>query len=145
MTDDQTILTEAARKKTIDAILLVEASLNRVSPFVLDKTYSPLEAEPYDALCDRFIRAIETSIKYFRSYEKLMFAENSETLRDLLNRMEKLNLISSLDLWMKMRDVRNRIVHDYLPEKIKDMYDSIMNEFEKELLNLYKFIKKRKL
>ncbi len=145
MTDDQTILTEAARKKTIDAILLVEASLNRVSPFDLDKTYSPLEAEPYDALCDRFIRAIETSIKYFRSYEKLMFAENSETLRDLLNRMEKLNLISSLDLWMKMRDVRNRIVHDYLPEKIKDMYDSIMNEFGKELLNLYKFIKKRKL
>ncbi len=145
MTDDQTILTEAARKKTIDAILLVEASLNRVSPFDLDKTYSPLEAEPYDALCDRFIRAIETSIKYFRSYEKLMFAENSETLRDLLNRMEKLNLISSLDIWMKMRDVRNRIVHDYLPEKIKDMYDSIMNEFGKELLNLYKFIKKRKL
>ena len=145
MTDDQTILTEAARKKTIDAILLVEASLKRVSPFDLDKTYSPLEAEPYDALCDRFIRAIETSIKYFRSYEKLMFAENSETLRDLLNRMEKLNLISSLDLWMKMRDVRNRIVQDYLPEKIKDMYDSIMNEFGEELLNLYKFIKKRKL
>ena len=145
MTDDQTILTEAARKKTIDAILLVEASLKRVSPFDLDKTYSPLEAEPYDALCDRFIRAIETSIKYFRSYEKLMFAENSETLRDLLNRMEKLNLISSLDLWMKMRDVRNRIVQDYLPEKIKDMYDSIMNEFGEELLNLYKLIKKRKL
>lgn len=142
MTDDQKILTEAARKKTVNAILLVEASLNRVSPYELNKTYSPLEAEPYDALCDRFIRAIETAIKYFVSYEKLMFAENSETLRDLLNRMEKLHLISSSEIWFKMRDVRNRIVHDYLPEKIKDMYDSIINEFGKELLKLLDIIKK---
>ena len=41
-----------------------------------------------------------------------------------------------------MRDVRNRIVHDYLPEKTKDMYDSIINEFGKELLNLLDIIKK---
>ena len=142
MTDDQKILTEATRKKTVNAILLVEASLNRVSPYELNKTYSPLEAEPYDALCDRFIRAVETAIKHFVSYEKLMFAENSETLRDLLNRMEKMNLISSTKIWFEMRDVRNRIVHDYLPEKIKDMYDSIINEFGKELLNLLDIIKK---
>ena len=142
MTDDQKILTEAARKKTVDAVLLVNASLNRVSTFELNKTYSPLEAEPYDALCDRFIRAVETSIKYFRSYEKLMFGENSETLRDLLNRMEKLNLITSSEIWFKMRDVRNRIVHDYLPEKIKDMYDSIINDFGKELLKLLDIMKK---
>ncbi len=35
-----------------------------------------------------------------------------------------------------MRDVRNRIVHGYLPEEIKDIYDSIMGTFGKELLSL---------
>ncbi len=34
---------------------------------------------------------------------------------------------------MNMRDVRNRILHDYLPEQTKDMFDSIMGEFYREL------------
>jgi len=50
--------------------------------------------------------------------------------------MEKLKWISSVILWMEMRDVRNRIVHGYLPEEIKDIYDSIMGTFGKELLSL---------
>ncbi len=136
MRDDQQIITKASLNKAIDAINLVEASLNEIKPFDENKIYSPKEREPYDALSDRFIRAIEISLKYFRSYEKLMYGENSETLRDLLNRMEKLEIISSTILWLQMRDVRNRIVHDYLPEEIKDMYDEIMNAFGKELLRL---------
>jgi hypothetical protein len=35
-----------------------------------------------------------------------------------------------------MRDVRNRIVHDYLPEDIKEIYDSIMGPFGKQLLKV---------
>ncbi len=136
MREDQQIITKASLNKAIDAINLVEASLNEVKAFDVNKTYSPKEREPYDALSDRFIRAIEISLKYFRSYEKLMYGENSETIRDLLNRMGKLEIISSITLWMQMRDIRNRIVHDYLPEEIKDMYDEIMDAFGKELLRL---------
>ncbi|MCK5595676.1 nucleotidyltransferase substrate binding protein [bacterium] len=136
MRDDQQILAKASLTKAIDAINLVEASLKDAKPFDANKIYSPKEREPYDALCDRFIRAIEISLKYFRSYEKLMYGENSETLRDLLNRMEKLEIISSITLWLQMRDVRNRIVHDYLPEAIKDMYNEMMGAFGKELLRL---------
>ena len=136
MKNDQQIITKASLNKAIDAISLVEASLNELKPFDKNKIYSPKEREPYDALSDRFIRAIEISLKYFRSYEKLMYGEISETLRDSLNRMEKLEIISSTILWLQMRDVRNRIVHDYLPEEIKDMYDEIMDAFGKELLKL---------
>ena len=35
-----------------------------------------------------------------------------------------------------MRDVRNRIVHDYLPEDIERIYKSITGEFGKEILRL---------
>jgi len=136
MKEDQQIITKSALNKAIDAIKLVEASLEEIKPFDKEKVYSPKEREPYDALSDRFIRAVEVSITFFKSYEKLMYGENSETLRDLLNRMEKLKWISSVILWMEMRDVRNRIVHGYLPEEIKDIYDSIMGTFGKELLSL---------
>ncbi|MEA2104639.1 MAG: nucleotidyltransferase substrate binding protein [Candidatus Cloacimonadota bacterium] len=140
MKKDQKIITKTALYKAISAINLVEASLEYIKPYKINQYYTPREREPYDALCDRFIRAIEISLKYFRSYEKLMYGENSETIRDLLNRMEKLEIISSVILWMQMRDVRNRIVHDYLPEEIRDMYDEIMGIFGNELLQL-----KRKL
>ena len=66
--------------------------------------------------------------------------KNSDTLRDLLNRMARLDLISSITLWMQIRDVRNRIVHDYLPQDIQDLYDTIITIFGKELLNLKKIL-----
>ena len=65
-----------------------------------------------------------------------LYGENSETIRDLLNRMEKTDLIESTYLWMEMRDIRNRIVHDYLPEQIKKIYDLIIDKFGKELSRL---------
>lgn len=136
MSKDQRYITEKAFKDVNNAISLVEASLSDLPAFEVGKEYTPKQREPYDALSDRFIRSVEISIKFFRCYEKLMFGENSDTLRDVLNKMEKLSLISSVILWMKMRDVRNRIVHDYLPEVVAEIYSSIAGEFATELSNL---------
>lgn len=123
------------RRKMEDAIDLVRASLAKLDAFDDKKVYTAEELEPYDALSDRFIRAVEVGIKFFRSYEMLEFAEQSDTLRDLLNRMEKTGMVSSVEIWFRMRDVRNRIVHDYLPQEIKAMYDDIMSPFGDELIH----------
>lgn len=136
MSKDQRYITEKAFKDVHNAISLVEASLSDLPAFKAGKEYTPKQREPYDALSDRFIRSVEISIKFFRCYEKLMFGESSDTLRDALNKMEKLSLISSVILWMKMRDVCNRIVHDYLPEVVEEIYRSIAGEFATELSNL---------
>jgi len=138
MKKDQRYITEKAFEDVINAVSLVEASLSDLAPFDAGKDYTPKQREPYDALSDRFIRSVEISIKFFRCYEKLMYGENSDTLRDALNKMEKLNLISSVMMWMRMRDVRNRIVHDYLREVIEEIYRSIAGEFASELSNLKK-------
>jgi hypothetical protein len=129
----QNLIAESARNRMARAVELVEASLTGLPPFDPAKTYTPKELEPYDALSDRFVRATEASLKFFRSYERAMFAENSDTLRDLLSRMHKLSLVSSVQLWIAMRDIRNRLVHDYLPEKLKELNDMIMGEMGAEL------------
>ena len=135
MNTDLTIILEINYKKLNGSIDLVRASLHKVKDYDPCRDYTADEREPYDALCDRFIRAVEISLKFFRTYEKVQFAEESETLRDMLNRAEKVGLISSVELWFRMRDVRNRIVHDYLPEKVKEMYDDIMGIFGNELIS----------
>jgi uncharacterized protein YutE (UPF0331/DUF86 family) len=133
---NQLVLTRWEQQRALDAIRLVKASLDSLAAYQPDRVYSPKEREPYDALCDRFIRAVEISIRFFRSYERYLFAEISDTLRDLLNRMEKVGVITAVELWLRMRDVRNRIVHDYLPEEIKDLYDSILGEMGDEFRRL---------
>lgn len=131
---DQIVLHQ--QEKYLKTVALVEASLFGLERFDATSDYTPKELEPYDALSDRFIRSVEVALKYFRSVELREYAINSDTIRDLLGKMEKLGLVSSVELWLKMRDVRNRIVHDYLPKQQKQMFDQVMDEFAPELLRL---------
>lgn len=125
------------REKAKLAISRVEASLARIrNRAIPDQNASDKELEPYDALCDRFIRAVESSIKYFKTVEYSVFAEQSDTLRDLLNRMEKMKLVASVELWLEMRDVRNRIVHEYLPAAFQQIIEDIVKRFGPELVAL---------
>ena len=128
------LIGSAAGKATAAAAALVGASLAKVPAYSEGEDYSADEREPYDALTDRFIRAVEMCLQFFRGFERLEFGEESLTLRDRLNRMERLGLITSVELWMKMRDVRNRAVHDYQPDQLKRMYDDMMEIFGPELL-----------
>ena len=136
MTNDLELLADANREKARRTIDLVAASLSEYKPFDPVATYTPKALEPYDALADRFVRAVECCLRYFRSYELLEFAEQSDSTRSLLNRMEKLNLVSDATLWLQMRNVRNRIVHDYLPEQTAQMYSEISGRYGRELLHI---------
>ena len=127
-------MSERQRRLIGSAAALVGASLAKVPAYSEEEDYSADEREPYDALTDRFIRAVEMCLQFFRGFERLEFGEESLTLRDRLNRMERLGLITSVELWMKMRDVRNRAVHDYQPDQLKRMYDDLMQIFGPELL-----------
>lgn len=135
-TEDQYLLTEAASIKLIDAVKLVKDSIASIEPYNPNHQYTSKEREPYDALSDRFVKAVEISLKFFKTYEKLMYAESSDTTRDLLNKMEKLGFISSTSLWMDMRNIRNRIVHDYLPEQIQEIYNLLTSTYGRELAEL---------
>lgn len=83
MTKDFAVLADKARTKAVDAINLLQASLAGYHAFDPAREYSAVEREPCDAVCDRHIRAVETAIKFFRSLELYLYAEPSETLRDL--------------------------------------------------------------
>jgi len=124
----------AARSRYGDAVHLVEASMLRYKPFDPVASYSPLEREPYDALCDRYLRAVEMAVRYFRTLERSKLAMNSESYRDLLGNMAKWGVISDVDLWFRMRDLRNRIAHDYLPDQLAEIYGLIVGAYGPELV-----------
>ncbi len=142
MSEERALLLEQAARKSVSAINLVMDSVERLEPYDDTREYTSLELEPYDALSDRFIRAVEVCIRFFRSLDIYESAVEAETCRELLNRMEKIGIASSVELWMDMRDVRNRIVHDYLPEEVKSRFDDIMYRFFDELKTILYTLKK---
>ncbi|MFM7207392.1 MAG: hypothetical protein ACKORK_14440 [Gemmatimonadota bacterium] len=50
--------------------------------------------------------------------------------------MEKLGLISGLGRWIALRDLRNRVVHDYLPDELAALYAAIIEEAVPEFRRL---------
>ncbi len=130
------VLVAAVTQRYANSASMVEASLRRYRPFDVMRSYSAEELEPYDALCDRYLRAVEMAIRYFRTVERARLAISSESYRDLLGNAAKWGLIHDVDLWFRMRDFRNRIAHDYLPEHLLHIYQSINAEFGPELLRL---------
>jgi len=136
MTNDQQAVLQNMRERCLAAYTLVAASVSRTGSFDPDADYTPEEREPFDALSDRFVRVTEVSLRFFRSYERFVQAVSGTTLRDTLHTVEKLKLITDTERWMDMRDVRNRIVHDYSPEQLHRLYADIRGPFFDELKHL---------
>jgi nucleotidyltransferase substrate binding protein (TIGR01987 family) len=137
------VLLRQSAEKLQHSIDLVLASSRRVGPYDEGRDYSPEELEPYDALVGRFERVVEIALnEFFRAVELFEGGSLSETIRDRLNGMAKLSFVSDVELWMRMRDVRNRISHDYLPGQVRQIYDDIRTEFTPELERLSEMVRK---
>jgi uncharacterized protein with HEPN domain len=50
--------------------------------------------------------------------------------------MEKLGLISGHERWIGLRDLRNRVVHDYLPAELAQLYALIIDDAVPEFRRL---------
>ncbi|MBL8024597.1 MAG: nucleotidyltransferase substrate binding protein [Elusimicrobia bacterium] len=122
------------RDKAKKALGLFLYSARKVAPFDLMALKTPEDLEPYDALAGRFERAIELTLNpLLKSIELVETGVSSETLRDKLNLAAKLHLIDDVELWLEMRAARNRIAHDYVPERIKLVQDLIRTRYREEI------------
>lgn len=110
---------------------LLRASIDKFVPYDADHIYTPGELEYYDSLSFRFEKCVELTINFFRTLELFLYARQSDTLRDRLLVMQKLEIVESIDFWMTARLLRNKIAHAYLPGEIKDIYQEIFNSSKK--------------
>jgi hypothetical protein len=73
-------------------------------------------AERLDAFVSRFRRLQDTvGDKLLPQYLDAV-GEATGPAIDNLNRMEKLGLIDSAELWMTLRDLRNPMIHEYIED-----------------------------
>ncbi len=128
------ILLKENQDKVSKALRLFFHSVNKAKPFDPACHYSFDELEPYDALASRFERLVDLiQGPFLKSLETVKMGVFSEVLRDRLCFAEKQGLIRGVEIWLDMRNLRNRIAHDYLSERLKVFYDLITGTYREEL------------
>ncbi len=110
------------------AMMLLKASVKKFSPYKVGKIYTPKELEYYDSLSFRFEKSVELTLSVFKGLELFLHAKESDTLRDRLLIMQKLEIVDTIDFWMEARILRNKIAHSYLPELLREIYDEIIDK-----------------
>ncbi|MFH1096613.1 MAG: hypothetical protein V1749_03830 [Candidatus Desantisbacteria bacterium] len=110
------------------AVILLKASIKKFKPYKTGKIYTADELEYYDSLSFRFEKGVEILLSFFKGFEIFVYAKTSDTLRDMLLIMQKLNFIDNIDFWFESRLLRNRIAHTYITEELKDIYNEIFKK-----------------
>lgn len=104
------------KQDTIEALDTLLHSWNKLQkkslPDLQKKDLDALEA--WEALTARFARTTDI---YLSKYLRLMILDLDPgfrgEMRDYLDKAEKNLLISNADQWMKIRELRNKIAHEY--------------------------------
>lgn len=89
------------------------------------------QLESWESLIARFSRVTDIFLnKFLRSIVISEEAGFRGTLRDLLNWSAKHHIISDVDRWMAIRELRNRAAHEYLEDRLEDLFVSVRSELE---------------
>ncbi len=103
----------------------LKLSLSKCQSIGIKELYTFEEQESFDSLTSKFARTSDIYIqKVLRTVWSLLH-EPTVPFIDLVNRFEKESLIPSADKLIEIRDLRNQIAHEYLPEVLKAMVPEI--------------------
>ncbi|UZR29313.1 hypothetical protein [Methylococcus mesophilus] len=94
----------------------------------------PERAEQLEAFISRFGRLQDTIGDKLLPRWLLALAERPASQIESLNRAERLGVIESVDLWLEARQLRNRLVHEYMADSsdflanltLADSYSSML-------------------
>ena len=92
--------------------------------------------ESIDSLTSKFGRTSDIYLQKVLRTVWLLLREDTVPLIDLLNRAEKLRMILSADQLLQMRDIRNQITHEYLPEAAPELALEVNRKTEQLAQNI---------
>ncbi|MGB0335210.1 MAG: HepT-like ribonuclease domain-containing protein [Opitutales bacterium] len=113
---------QSARQELLDARKHLSFSIESVSSVAGAGKWSELELEKVEAFTSRFARVVDLLInRVLRAIDRYELIEPG-TLLDTANRAEARGLIPGVDWLRELKDVRNRIAHDYAGLQLPDLF-----------------------
>lgn len=109
------------------AVVTLKLSVTKCTLIVLKKEYSFEEMESFDSLTSKFGRTSDLYTQKVLRTIWMLLHEPFVPFIDLLNKAEKMRLIQSADQLLEIRDLRNQITHEYIPEAITDLVPDVID------------------
>ena len=98
----------------------LQQSSDKTHLLLRQSEFSFEELESIDSLTSKFSRTSDIYLQKVLRSIWMLLREDTVPLIDLLNRAEKLMIIVSAEELLQMRDIRNQIAHEYLPEAVPE-------------------------
>ncbi len=99
----------------------LQQSRDKTHQLLQQSEFSFEELESIDSLTSKFSRTSDIYLQKVLRSIWMLLREDTVPLIDLLNRAEKLMIIVSAEELLQMRDIRNQIAHEYLPEVVPEL------------------------
>lgn len=104
----------------------LESSARKCSAVGVKAEYTSEESESFDALTSRFARTSDIFTQKILKTAIFILREEANTFVDRMNVAEKLGMISSAEILIQLRDLRNSISHEYETEDLNKIYTSTL-------------------
>jgi len=109
------------------ALATLNLSVEKCKLIITKKEYTFEEMESLDSLSSKFGRTSDLYTQKVLRTIWMLLHEPFVPFIDLLNKAEKIHLIWSADQLIEIRDLRNQITHEYIPEALTDLIPEIID------------------
>jgi len=145
---DKNLLAELRKDMTELEIAVkgLKMSFEKCSSIGIKNNYNFEEQESFDSLTSKFSRTSDIYTQRILKTILLLLRENPKSFIDRANLAEKLEIISSADVLIAVRDLRNEIVHEYITAELSRIYKEVLNQYSNlidAIVMTKKFIEQR--
>jgi hypothetical protein len=103
------------------AVETLQLSVRKCELIGIKESYTFEELESFDSLTSKFNRTSDIFTQKVLRSVWIILHEPFAPFVDMMNTSEKILLVRSADQMIEIRDLRNQIAHEYIPEAIRDL------------------------
>ena len=110
------------------------------------ESYTFEELESFYSLTSKFNRTSDIFVQKVLRSVWMLLHESFIPFIDMINKSEKMLMLLSADKIIEIRDLRNQIAHEYIPEAIRDLIPEVIeltSQLIENIENCRRFMKAR--
>jgi hypothetical protein len=129
MTQHKKIL-EELKKELVLSLDYLQYSFEKIQKNKIQiETKNPEELETFEALVSRFARVTDIFMaKYMRTFAEKDDPAYRGSLVDTIHYAEKKGLIKTAQTWIEIRELRNKIAHEYAAKDLKQVFEQVLEQ-----------------
>ncbi len=121
------------------SVIALDYSYDKCSSIGQKKEYDLEQQESFEALTSRFARTSDILTQKVFKTLFILLQENTKTIIDAANFLEKLEVIENADDLLNIREIRNQIAHEYVESDINALFFDVLRfapELKKTINNV---------